>query len=413
LEATATPIRTARGVAEVTRKALILPGAGARGAYQVGVLKAIATLLPERAANPFSVISGTSAGAINATVLASRASRFEFAVSEMERVWSNFEAHQVYRADNWTMLRSSLHWMAAFVFGGLGVRNPQSLLDNEPLRELLSENINLQHIDRAIEKGHLDALAITASAYSSSRSVTFFQGTGSLRPWARVRRVGRPAKISIDHLMASSAVPFVFSPVRIGGEYFGDGAMRQRAPLSSAIHLGADRMLVIGVRDEHPDPEPNEATPADAPSLAHLAGYMLDTLFMDGLYADLERLTRINLILEQLNEELSGPVAQLRPLSTLIIVPKEDLRQVAARHVHELPRAVRLLLRGLGAMNRDGMQLVSYLLFESGFTRELIDMGYRDAMEVEEDLRAFLFDQAMDTLDARIDIKHDLIHDEA
>ena len=212
--------------------------------------------------------------------------------------------------------------------------------------------------------------------------------------------------------MASSAVPFVFAPVKIGGEYYGDGAMRHSAPLSSAIHLGADRMLVIGVRDEHPDPEPNEAAPADTPSLAHLAGYMLDTLFMDGLYADLERLTRINLILEQLNQELSGPVAQLRPLSTLIIVPKEDLRQVAERHAHELPRAVRLLLRGLGAMNRSGMQLVSYLLFESGFTRELIDMGFRDAMEVEEDLRAFLFDQAMDTLDARIDIKHHLMHDE-
>jgi len=406
------PIWTARGVAEVTRKALVLPGAGARGAYQVGVLKAIATLLPERAANPFSIISGTSAGAINASVLASRASRFDFAVAEMERVWSNFEAHHVYRADNWTMLRSSLHWLAAFVFGGLGVRNPVSLLDNQPLREMLTKNINLQHIERAIERGYIDALAITASGYSSSRSVTFFQGAGSLRPWARVRRIGKPAKISLDHLMASSAVPFVFSPVMIGGEYFGDGAMRQRAPLSSAIHLGADRMLVIGVRDEHPDPEPSEATPAEAPSLGHLAGYMLDTLFMDGLYADLERLTRINLILEQLDQELSGPVAPLRPLSTLIIVPKEDLREVAARHVHELPMAVRLLLRGLGAMNRGGMQLVSYLLFESGFTRELIEMGYRDAMEVEEDLRAFLFDQAMDTLDARLDIKRDLMHEE-
>lgn len=401
-----------RSVAEATRKALVLPGAGARGAYQVGVLKAIATLLPERASNPFSVISGTSAGAINASVLASRASRFDVAVAEMERVWSNFSAHQVYRTDTWTMLRSSLHWMSAFVFGGLGVRNPESLLDNQPLRELLAENINLRHIDRAIEKGQIDALAITASAYSSSRSVTFFQGSDSLRPWARVRRVGQPAKIGIDHLMASSAVPFVFAPVKIGSQYFGDGAMRQSAPLSSAIHLGADRMLVIGVRDEHPDPEPSEAAPAEVPNLAHLAGYMLDTLFMDGLYADLERLTRTNLILEQLSQDLTGPVAQLRPLSTLIIVPKEDLRQVAARHAHELPRAVRVLLRGLGAMNRGGMQLVSYLLFESGFTRELIDMGFRDAMEVEEDLKAFLFDQEMDTLDARADIKHELMLDQ-
>lgn len=408
-----TPSQTTAGVAEITSKALVLPGAGARGAYQVGVLKAIATLLPVHAPNPFSIITGTSAGAINAAVLASRAARFQVAVAEMERVWSNFEAAHVYRADNWTMFKSSLHWVAALVFGGLGVRNPAFLLDNAPLRDLLAENIKLQNIGRAIDRGHLDALAITVSAYSSSRSVTFYEGAEALRPWARVRRVGRPAKINLDHLMASSAVPFVFEPVKLGGEYYGDGAMRQGAPLSSAIHLGAERMLVIGVRDEHPDPEPQDGASAEVPSFGHLAGYMLDTLFMDGLYADLERLTRINLILEQIDgQKLSGPVAPLRPLNTLIIVPKEDLRQVAARHVQELPRAVRLLLKGLGAMNRSGMQLVSYLLFESGYTRELIDMGFRDAMEVEEDLRAFLFDQTMDTLDARIDIKHGLLHDE-
>ena len=394
---------------EATRKALILPGAGARGAYQVGVLKAIATLLPERAPNPFAVLSGTSAGAINATVLASRAARFGSAVAEMERVWANFAARQVYRTDSWTMLRSSLHWLAALGFGGLGVSNPRALLDNAPLRALLARNIDLRHIKRAIDRGQIDALAVTASAYSSSRSVTFFEGAESMLPWARVRRVGKPARITMDHLLASAAVPFVFAPVKIGGEYYGDGAMRHSAPLSSVIHLGAERILVIGVRDEHPDPEPNEAAPADIPNLAHLAGYMLDTLFMDGLYADLERLTRINLILEQFNGTLRGPVGRLRPLNALIIVPKEDLREVAARHVHELPRSVRVLLRGLGAMNRNGMQLVSYLLFESGFTRELIDMGFRDAMEVADDLRAFLFDQAMDTLDARTDIKRDLM----
>jgi NTE family protein len=400
-------------VPEKTRKALILPGAGARGAYQVGVLKAIAGLLPERASNPFAVISGTSAGAINAAVLASRATRFSLAVAEMERVWANFRAHQVYRTDNWTMLKSSLHWLTAIVLGGLGVRNPSSLLDSGPLRDLLAANVNFANIQRAIDQGQLGALSVTASAYSSARSVTFFQGREGLKPWARVRRVGRPARIGVDHLMASSAVPFVFPPVRLAGEFYGDGAMRHGAPLSSAIHLGADRLLVIGVRDEHPDPEPAEGVPVEPPSFAHLAGYMLDTLFMDGLYADLERLARINLIMEQVEgKSLGGAVARLRPVSALIIVPREDIREVASRHIHELPRAVRLLLRGAGAMNRGGMQVISYLLFESGFTRELIDMGFRDAMEMEEDLRAFLFDQAMDTLDARIDVKQSLLQEQ-
>ena len=395
-------------MADPLRKALILPGAGARGAYQVGVLKAIATILPKDASNPFAVLSGTSAGAINAAVLAGRAAHYERAIADMEHVWANFKAHDVYRTDNWTMLKSSLHWLAAMVFGGLGVRNPTSLLDNSPLADLLHRNVRFSGIAKAIERGHLEALGVTASAYASARSVTFFQARESVRSWSRVRRVGRAVRIGVEHLMASAAVPFVFPPVQIGGEYYGDGSMRHRAPLSSAIHLGADRILVIGVRDEHPDPEPAGGHP-EVPTFAHLAGYMLDTLFMDGLFTDLERLARINRILEQIQgRRLQGHLAGLRPIHTLVIVPKDDLRAVAARHAQELPRGVRLLLQGLGAMNSSGMQLVSYLLFESGFTRELIAMGFRDALAMEDELRAFVFDEPMDTLYAPAHLKVEL-----
>jgi NTE family protein len=377
----------------------VLPGAGARGAYQIGVLKAVASLLPHGAPNPFAVITGASAGAINAAVLAGRSTNFERAVGDMEHVWANFHADQVYRTDNWTMLKSSLRWFAAVVFGGLGVANPHSLLDNAPLRALLERNVRFGGIARAIEHGQLDAVAVTASAYTTARSVTFFQGRPELKPWSRVRRIGRPARLGIEHLMASAAVPFVFPPVRIGNEYYGDGSMRHRAPLSSALRLGADRLLVIGVRDEHPDPEPAVDVSVAEPTLAHLAGYMLDTLFMDGLYTDLERISRTNRILEQLGpHRLTGALAELRPVQTLVIMPGEDIREVAARYVGELPRAVRLLLRGLGASTKNGMQLVSYLLFESGFTRALIEMGYRDALAMEDALRAFLFDQPMDTV---------------
>jgi NTE family protein len=388
------------------RKALVLPGAGARGAYQVGVLKAVASLLPAGAPNPFAIIAGTSAGAINAAVLAGRAANFERGVSEMEQVWANFHASQVYRTDGWAMLKSSLRWLAAIVFGGLGVRNPHSLLDNSPLRELLERNVRFAGIARAIDQGQLDAIAVTASGYTTARSVTFFQGRPEFKPWVRVRRIGRPTRLDVEHLMASAAVPFVFPPVRIGGEYYGDGSMRHRAPLSPALHLRADRLLVIGVRDEQPDPEPAVDVAAAEPTLAHLAGYMLDTLFMDGLYTDLERISRTNRIVEQLGPgRLKGTLAELRPIQTLVIVPKEDIRSVAAHYAHELPRPVRLLLRGLGASSKSGLQLVSYLLFESGFTRALIDMGYRDALEMEDALRAFLFDQPMDTLYAPSHLK--------
>jgi NTE family protein len=393
-------------VPEGKRKALVLPGAGARGAYQVGVLKAVASLLPKGAPNPFAIIAGTSAGAINAAVLAGRAANFERGVSEMEQVWANFHANQVYRTDGWSMLKSSLRWLAAIVFGGLGVRNPHSLLDNSPLRELLERNVRFAGIARAIDQGQLDAIAVTASGYTTARSVTFFQGRPEDKPWVRVRRIGRPTRLDVEHLMASAAVPFVFPPVRIGGEYYGDGSMRHRAPLSPALHLGADRLLVIGVRDEQPDPEPAVDVAAVEPTLAHLAGYMLDTLFMDGLYTDLERISRTNRIVEQLGPgRLTGALAELRPIQTLVIVPKEDVRSVAAHYAHELPRPVRLLLRGLGASSQSGLQLVSYLLFESGFTRALIDMGYRDALAMEDALRAFLFDQPMDTLYAPSHLK--------
>ncbi len=387
----------------------MLPGAGARGAYQVGVLKAIASVLPERAPNPFSIICGTSAGAINAAVLAGRAANFERAVADMEQVWGNFSADQVFRADDWTMLKTSLHWLAAVIFGGLGLRNPESLLDNSPLRELLKRNVRFDGIRRAIEQGHLDAIAITASAYSTARSITFFQGRPELSSWTRVRRIGRATRLTVEHLMASSAVPFVFPPVQLGGEFYGDGSMRHRAPLSPAIHLGADRMLIVGVRDERPDAEPPVGATPERPTLAHLAGYMLDTLFMDGLYTDLERLSRTNRILEQIGDcRLSGAPGALRPLHALLITPNQDLRSVAAEYARELPRGVRLLLRGLGAGSRSGMQLVSYLLFESGFTRALIDMGYRDAMAMEDQLRAFLFDEPIATLYAPAHLKFEL-----
>lgn len=394
-----------------TRKALILPGAGARGAYQVGVLKAVAELLPADSPCPFTILSGTSAGAINAAVLASRAGSFVKAVGEMEQVWAAFSADQVYRTDVLTMLKASLRWFATIVLGGLGKHNPISLLDSSPLQDLLRKHIHFPRIDRAIRRGQIEALAVTASAYTSSRSVTFFQCHGDAPSWSRTRRIGRPTMIRVEHLMASAAVPFIFPPVRIGTEYYGDGSMRHRAPLSAAIHLGAERVLVVSVRDEHPDPEPTPGDEPGPPSLAHLAGYMLDSLFMDGLYGDLERITRINLILDQLGTTgLRGPIANLRRIDSMVVLPGEDIRNFAERHAGELPLPVRILLKGLGATSRDGRQLISYLLFESGFTRELIDMGYKDGMAKRDELEAFLFDESMESLEAPPYLRADLEH---
>lgn len=370
---------------------LVLPGGGARCAYQVGVLKGLAELMPRRAPNPFRVISGTSAGAINAVVLATRARLLRHGVADLERVWGNFRTEQVFRCDTGTMVKSSLHWLAALVLGGLGVRNPRSLLDNEPLEQLLARNIRFDAVGNAIDKGYLDALAVTAASYDSARSITFFKGCEGLESWARVRRCGKPAELGLPHLMASVAAPLVFPPVQIGNEYFGDGAMRQPTPLSPAVRLGAERLLIIGCRDEESATDPTIGDAGVFPSFGRIAGYMLDTLIMDGLASDLERLTRINLMLNQMpDRRMDGDGGPLSFIDALIILPSRDVRDVALRYMHELPRPVRLLMRGLGALNYGGRQLISYLLFEAGYTRALIELGYEDAMARREELTAFM-----------------------
>lgn len=389
------------------RTALVLPGGGARGAFQVGVLKAVAELLPRRSANPFPVISGTSAGAVNAVVLASRAQHLRSAVAELEQVWGHFRCHHVYKTDHLTMLKSSLHWLVSIVLGGWLVGPPRSLLDNAPLRELLNQNVHFPRIQDAIEAGNLDAVAVTAAGYDSARSTSFFEAIDEQQSWQRTRRLGRRSELNIDHVMGSIAVPMVFPPVRIGNEYFGDGAMRQATPLSPAVHLGADRILVIGIRDETGDQTPN--TGPEPPSFAQIAGYMLDTLFMDGLYSDLERITRINQLIDSIpRENQSDSIAQMRGIDTMLIVPSEDLRVIAHKHRAELPFAIRALLRGVGGSSPGENRLLSFLLFEKAYTRELIKLGYRDAMKVKNELLDFVNGADVPRLFAPSWIKRDL-----
>lgn len=390
-----------------THIALVLPGGGARGAFQVGVLKALAEILPKKSANPFSVISGTSAGAINSVVLASRAQHFRSAIAELEQVWAHFRCHQVYKTDHLTMLKSSVHWLLSIVLGGWLVGTPKSLLDNAPLRELLSRNVHFPRIRVAIENGNLAAVAITAAGYESARSTSFFEGPDNLRDWVRTRRSGKRTHLNLDHLMASIAVPMIFPPQRIGNEFFGDGAMRQATPLSPAIHLGADRILVIGIRDEMGEKIPTTLGPP--PSIAQIAGYMLDTLFMDGLYSDLERMTRINQLIDAVPAEYRrGTLARVRPIDTMLVVPSEDLREIAFRHRRELPVALRVLLRGISGKSPSGNRLLSFLLFEKAYTRDLIALGYRDAMKVKDELLDFVSGDEVPRLFAPDWIKRDL-----
>src|SRR5690348_2369139 len=364
---------------------LVLTGGGARSAYQVGVLLALAELLP-RSRNPFPIIVGTSAGAVAACVLAAEAHHWRRAVTGLERVWANFRTGQVFHVDPLHMLRAGMHWLLALLSGGLVLSPPKALLDNIPLRQLLATEVDYTNIHRSIMRGHLQRFALCATSFATVQSVAFFDGRESIPEWTRVQRIGRRTELPLDHLMASAAIPLLFPPMCIGREFFGDGAMRQLNPLSPAIHLGADRLLIIGVRARRQAGVVVDRPEMSMPTPGEIFGYMLDTLFTDQVYGDLEQFERINQLVTAAPEAVRG----LRYVETLMLAPSVDPREIAARHVADMPQGLRALLRVIGGRGASGLQLPSYLMFESGYTRDLIKLGYRDAMEARSQLMAFM-----------------------
>ncbi|MBK8188453.1 MAG: patatin-like phospholipase family protein [Cellvibrio sp.] len=374
------------------KRALILSGGGARAAYQVGVLQALAEILPESAHHPFPIICGTSAGAINAVALSAHTGSFKESVNALASMWSELTVGDVYLHGWWDLFKSVSSLGFSLFNQGMGGKKPLSLLDNSPLWELLGNKIRFENIDRNIQSGKLFAIAISAMGYKSGHTVSFYQGHPDIKGWSRYRRGGVATPLRLEHLLASSAIPTVFPTVRINREYFGDGALRQLAPMSPAIHLGADSLFVIGVSGNRSAAKADKRVPVKhSPSMGQIVGHLLNSAFVDSLEGDLEHLERMNELIRLIPEEnRKAANLQLRAVNNMVISPTSPLDAIAGRNIRYLPKSLRFFLRSTGSTAKGGgATAASYLLFSNEFITELMELGKRDTYEKEVAVRNF------------------------
>ena len=366
--------------------ALLLTGGGARAAYQVGVLKAISDWYPRLAASPFSIYCGTSAGAINATVLACDCNYFRLGVKRLEWFWNKLHTQDIFHSRFHTMFG----YLAKQGFNRLQASYqpslPFGLLDNRPLRLLLNRLLQYEKIDKQIERKILQGLSITASNYQTSYSVTFYQGQKNISPWRSGRSVGVVNNINTDHLVASSAIPFVFPATQIGQNYYGDGSVHQISPLKPALKMGANRILVIDLTPKQTSSKNNKIR---VPGLAQLGGHLMDAIFADMLSADIEHLTHINKIVADIGEDQAKKIG-INHVETLVLPPPITYEHFAKEHYCKMPLAARTLMRLLGINPSEDSAITSFLLFEPDYVKALVQCGYENAQEHELKIRYLL-----------------------
>ncbi|QBY05436.1 patatin-like phospholipase family protein [Thalassotalea sp. HSM 43] len=371
------------------KNGLLLTGGGATAAYQVGVLKAISKFMPRNHGIPFPIISGTSAGAINATTIACYASCYHLGIRKLEYVWNNLHTSKIYHSNARKVFSHIISGIVGSYRAGYAPKKAMSLLNNEPLRQLLNQVVDFRRIDDNIVRGYLSSVALTASSYSTGDSISFYQADKSISPWTRAKRRGVQTNLHTDHLMASSAIPLIFPSVKIKKQHYGDGSISQLSPLSTPIHLGAERIFIVGVSQ----PQQNIHQAVDfnqPPTSAEIAGHLMDTVFTEALNSDLERLQRINRTLSLIEESKRSLQSPLKHIDTFMLSPSKNFHVIANEHYEELKWALRFILRLMGSGKDSDSSLMSYILFEQNYCKRLIQVGYEDAMMQEQNIREFL-----------------------
>lgn len=377
------------------KTALVLSGGGARGAYQVGVLRGLHELLRGPRGLPFPILVGASAGSITNAFLGAHAADFPAAVAELVDFWGSLRPEQVFRTDARTLTRVGLSWAAELSIGSwIGTGRGRSLLVSDPLRGLLEARLDMTALGESVERGLLRGFALTTTSYRTGLAVTFFDGVASIEPWTRSTRLGLRQNLTIEHLMASSSIPFFFPAVAIDGTYYADGCIRSTSPLSPAIHMGADRILAIGVRHPRPPTSPATSPPAHAdayPATADTAGLLLNALFLEALESDVERLERINRTVELIpSAAIAKKTTPLRRVPIFVLQPSRDLGELVMQTLDRLPYLLRHLFRGLGVTSKSGSDLLSYVAFDAEYTSRLLALGYSDVKARGEEIAAFL-----------------------
>jgi NTE family protein len=373
---------------------LVLTGGGARAGYQVGVLKALAQIL-RTPTSPFHIITGSSAGAINGAALACEADDFSGGVQRLEETWLALTPDSVYRTDMPSLAGIGLRWFGTVAGGGAAGHGAiNHLLDTAPLRALLQQKLRLSRLPGLFRSGALRAFAVSATNYLTGTAITFFDGKPEVEDWARSQRLGKRTELGVEHIMASSAIPLFFPPVRLEGAPYGDGSVRQSTPLSPAIHLGADRLIAISVRYPRSSEETadlNEARLGHALTLADISGVLLNAVFLDSIESDVERLTRINRTLSLIPENKLHEVPHaLRTIPALVLQPSKDLGELASIQSAHFPALLRYLLNGLGAQHGRGSDLLSYLAFERRYVEQVLDLGFRDTLARAAEIQNFV-----------------------